>query len=135
SNKPGAVIFAKDIARVARFYEHAVAMANVHSDDDCIVLESTHLQLTVHAIPKAVADCIETSESPMRRSNVAVKLCFPVSSLGDAHQHAVAFGGGMNSLANAWKGVGFVACDGHDPEGNVIQFREFVARLAMPENP
>lgn len=39
--KPGAVFFAKDISRVARFYQELLDMGVTHSDEGVIVLESS----------------------------------------------------------------------------------------------
>lgn len=124
SNKPGAVIFAKQIERMVAFYEHVLALSNAYSDDDHCVLESTHLQLTLHAIPTPIAETITVCDPPALRSNAAVKLYFPVVSIAHARAQAAAFGGSVNPTDNEWQGRGFRACDGFDPEGNLVQFRE-----------
>lgn len=78
----------------------------------------------VHAIPKRVADTITIASPPKLRDERAVKLFFPVASLADARDKAPALGGGLSPTKKEWEARGFRACDGYDPEGNVVQFRE-----------
>jgi predicted enzyme related to lactoylglutathione lyase len=51
-------------------------------------------------------------------------LCLPVVSIAAARSLAVAHGGAIKSPQHEWEARGFRACDGYDPEGNVIQVRE-----------
>jgi hypothetical protein len=53
-----------------------------------------------------------------------VKLVFAVPSIAQARAWAPALGGELNPPEKMFEARGFRACDGHDPEGNVIQFRE-----------
>jgi len=122
--KPGAVLFAKDLPRVAKFYESLVSMAVTHSDEGVIVLESANQQLVIHGIPDRIAKTIEITSPPARRTDMAVKLVFPVASIDDARLKAPALGGELNPKKKEFVARGFRACDGCDPEGNVIQFRE-----------
>lgn len=122
--KAGAVLFAKDIERVAKFYAEVVPMRIALSQRDLIVLESAQSQLVVHPIPETIARSIEITDPPARRTDVAVKLIFPVSSLAATRAKAPAFGGALNPPGKEFAARGFRACDGHDPEGNVVQFRE-----------
>jgi predicted enzyme related to lactoylglutathione lyase len=124
TQKPGAVLFAKDVSRVAKFYERLVPMTAVHAEAELIVLESASFQLIVHGIPTRIAKSIPISVPPKLRSGVAVKLVFPVKSLAAARTRAKALGGELNPKRKEFEARGFVACDGHDPEGNVVQFRE-----------
>lgn len=120
----GAVIFAKDLQRVAAFYETLLGLTAVHSESDHIVLASAPIELVIHAIPKAIADSFEITVPPERRSETAIKLYFPVASIAEARARAAALGGELNSPEGEWTARGFRACDGHDPEGNVLQLRE-----------
>jgi predicted enzyme related to lactoylglutathione lyase len=122
--KPGAVLFAKDIARVAKFYAEVVPMAVTLEQPDLVVLESAPSQLVVHPIPAKIARSIDITDPPERRTDVAVKLIFPVASLAEARAKAPALGGQLNPPEKEFTARGFRACDGHDPEGNVVQFRE-----------
>ena len=120
----GAVVFAKDLARVAKFYEEVLSMAVVHSEQDHVVLESLAYQLVIHAIPKKIAASIEISVPPERRTETPIKLFFLVPSIAEARAKAAALGGELNPMEGEWEARGFRACDGHDPEGNVVQLRE-----------
>jgi predicted enzyme related to lactoylglutathione lyase len=126
SSKPmtGAVVFAKNIARVAKFYEEMMSMSVVHADGDHVVLESACVQLVVHGIPKRIADTIEIADPPEIREQTPIKLFFPVPSLAEARTKAPPLGGKVGPRSKEWEARGFRACDGHDPEGNVLQFRE-----------
>lgn len=125
--KPSAVVFAKNLRRVARFYEEVVSMSIVHTDQDHIVLDSEPMQLVVHSIPKQIADGIKILEPPEVREGMPIKLCLPVTSIAHARDKAAALGGKLDSKQDEWQARGFRACDGHDPEGNVVQFRESVS--------
>jgi hypothetical protein len=99
----------------------------VHADQDHTVLESGHFQLGVHAVRNGIGDTIEITQPPRIRTNLPIKLCFPVVSIPDARQSALALGGMPNPSAQEWVERGFRICDGYDPEGNVIQVRSNMA--------
>jgi predicted enzyme related to lactoylglutathione lyase len=122
--KHGAVLFAKDLPRVAAFYRELAQMTQTVSEKRLIVLESASYQLVIHGIPKAVADRINITTPPLRRVDMPTKLVFPVKSLADARAVAVALGGQIDAPSAQFSARGFTACDGFDPEGNVVQFRE-----------
>jgi predicted enzyme related to lactoylglutathione lyase len=122
--KHGAVLFAKDLPRVARFYSELLGMVQTVTETRLIVLESDSFQLVIHGIPKAVADRLDITTPPERRVDLPTKLVFPVPSLAQARADAVALGGQVDAPSAEFKARGFVACDGFDPEGNVVQFRE-----------
>ena len=124
----GAIVHAKDIARVARFYAEVADLEIVHEVEDHIVLESETHELVVVAIPAATAARIVISTPPARRENTAFKLTFAVASLAEARAAARATGGELNPPAKEWNFQGMRVCDGCDPEGNMIQVRE-----ALPE--
>jgi predicted enzyme related to lactoylglutathione lyase len=122
--KPSAVVFAKDVAKVATFYAELISMSIVHTDPDHIVLDSDAMQLVIHAIPVAVADSISITEPPEVREGMPIKLCLPVASIATARDKAAQLGGNVYLAQDEWQGRNFRACDGYDPEGNVVQFRE-----------
>ena len=123
SPKPGAVLFAKDMHRIARFYEKVLGLAVAHVGSDIVVLESAQSQLIVHAIPERIAASITISEPPRIREASSLKLVFPVASIDHARDEASAAGGGLKPKSREFEARGFRACDGHDPEGNVFQVR------------
>lgn len=122
--KSGAVLFAKDLPRMAKFYEELLGLSVVVADGEKIVLESAEFLLVLHAVPKEIADSISITSPPELRTNVPVKLFFPVASLAEARAKAAALGGALYPSHKEWGGRGFRACDGYDPEGNIVQLRE-----------
>ncbi len=131
-HKPGAVIFAKDLASISRFYAELLPMAVAHSAPDHTVLESPDFQLVVHAIPQHIADSFEIASPPERRSDSAIKLFLSVTDLAQARATAARLGGALNDPELEWETRDFRACDGYDPEGNVLQLRVNTAP-ALPE--
>jgi predicted enzyme related to lactoylglutathione lyase len=120
----GAIVHAKDIRRLARFYAAVADLEIVHEVADHVVLESETYELVVVAIPAAAAARIVIATPPVRRENTAFKLSFAVDSLAEARSAARDAGGELNAPAKEWEFQGMRVCDGCDPEGNMIQVRE-----------
>jgi len=121
---PGAVIFAKDVSKLTRFYEQIFSMVIKIKDRDKVILESEYFSLVIHAIPIDVSKNIEISVPPKVRENTPVKLYLPVISIAEARVKANELGGKVNPKDSEWGAANFMACDGFDPEGNVVQFRQ-----------
>ena len=122
--KPSAVVFAKDVAGMARFYGHVAGMEEVYGDKDHVVLDGGHFQLVIHGIPAHIAASIEITRPPQIRDAMPIKICLPVHGIDEARTRAAQLGGHIGARAKEWQARGFTACDGHDPEGNVFQVRE-----------
>ncbi len=122
--KPSAVVFAKDVARVAGFYQQVAGLTEVLRDKDHVVLDDAGYQLVIHGIPKKIAAGIQITSPPRVREGTPIKVCLPVLSIEQARQHAAALGGQVGAKSREWEARGFRACDGYDPEGNVFQLRE-----------
>lgn len=120
--KAGLFIYAKDPERLAGFYASVAGMVRLKSSPELLVLESPDLQLLVHAIPEHIARDIVIASPPERREDTALKFFFTVPSLSKARELAERHGGAV--FNENWRGPGFVACNGMDPEGNVFQVRE-----------
>jgi catechol 2,3-dioxygenase-like lactoylglutathione lyase family enzyme len=118
------VIYAKDPARVARFYEEVAGLRLIERDAAFILLDGASVELLVHAIPAEIASTFEIGVPPERREHGAIKPCFAVTDLQRARQRALAVGGMLDPAASEWTWRGLRHCDGHDPEGNVIQLRQ-----------
>jgi predicted enzyme related to lactoylglutathione lyase len=119
----GAVLYAKDLARVSRFYAQVAGMRVVEEEAGHVVLESACFQLVVVAAPAAIANSIVIEAPPKRREATPIKLIFSVDSFEDARMVAHALGGELNGPEREWESRGARVCDGCDPEGNVIQLR------------
>jgi predicted enzyme related to lactoylglutathione lyase len=122
--KAAAVLYAKNIDRVSAFYAEVTGLSIIHSAEDHIVLESSIFQLVVVAIPEHIAASIELTTPPFRRADTPIKLTFLVESISIARAVATSFGGEVNPAEQEWQFQEYRVCDGHDPEGNVVQFRE-----------
>jgi predicted enzyme related to lactoylglutathione lyase len=120
----GAVIYAKNLARVSAFYAQVAELAVIDAADDHVVHQAGDYQLVVHAMPADIAATIDISDPPLRREDSAVKLVFVVPSIGRARTLSALHGGELNAPEREWQYKGCKVCDGHDPEGNVIQLRE-----------
>lgn len=120
----GAVIYAKSITRVSAFYAEIAGLRDTYAEQDYIVLESAAFQLVVVAIPAQLAATIGVAVPPRPREDTAIKLVLPVASIANARLAAQSLGGQLNPPESEWQFQGSRVCDGHDPEGNVVQFRE-----------
>jgi len=127
----GAIVYAKDIHALARFYAAVADLEVMHEVDDHIVLESETVELVIVAIPPATAARIVITTPPQRRENTAFKLVFAVPSLEQARATAHANGGELNPPNREWKFQSLRMCDGCDPESNMIQLRELPADAGL----
>ncbi|MGA9333997.1 MAG: VOC family protein [Rudaea sp.] len=121
--REGVFIYAKDLARLAGFYESFLGLSRVHATSQLVVLDSNAIQLIVHAMPPDIAESISISNPPRRREDTALKFFFAVPSIAGARASAPALGGEV--LAEEWEGPGFRVSNAVDPEGNIFQVREF----------
>ncbi len=122
--RAGLFIYAKDLPRLAGFYESLLGMSRVHASPELVVLRSPDIQLTVHAIAPSIASSISVSSPPLQRENAALKFFFTVPSIVEARAGAPSLGGEV--LTEQWQGPGFLVCNAVDPEGNIFQVRESV---------
>jgi len=120
----GASVYAKDLDRVRRFYEEVCELQLVEAGSEFVALERGPIQLVIVRIPEQIAQTIEISVPPQRREDTALKLMFVVRSIANARQAAIELGGAIDGVEKEWKFRGMRVCDGHDPEGNVVQVRE-----------
>ena len=128
--RAGLFVYAKDIERVAGFYQAVAGMARLRSDEELIVLQSPDIQLLVHRIPVRYAGDIVITSPPRRREQTALKFFFSVASIAATREAAARLGGEV--FTENWQGPGFVVCNAMDPEGNVFQVREFEAGPSVP---
>ena len=112
---------------MTQFYKALASMTFLHGDDGQSVLEIEDFQLVIHALRGAPKSSDVNGTVAVRR-DAYVKICLPVESIATARTIAPALGGGIKPSKNEFEARGFRACDGHDPEGNVIQVRELATR-------
>jgi predicted enzyme related to lactoylglutathione lyase len=119
--KPSVVVFVADVRRVSTFYRELASMAVLIEDEGYAVMETEGFQVVIHRLsgePPVTPAAIHVREDSY------VKVCLPVASIAAARALAAAHGGAIKPPQHEWEARGFRACDGHDPEGNVIQVRE-----------
>ena len=119
-----AVIYAKNMLLVSKFYEAIAGLAVTEAEPGHAVLEANGFQLTVVAIPEPVAVSVEVADPPLRREGTPIKLVHFVPSISAAREKVAKLGGLLNPSEREWLFQDTRVCDGHDPEGNVFQLRE-----------
>lgn len=122
--RAGLFVYAKDLDRLSAFYESLLGMVRRHASPELVVLHSPDIQLTIHAIPPAIAAKVVIATPPVKRDGAAYKFFFTVPSLEAAAAAAASLGGEV--LPEEWKGPGFRVRNAVDPEGNIFQLRESV---------
>jgi catechol-2,3-dioxygenase len=120
----GAVLFAKDLEQVATFYSRMLGLAEATRDNAHIRLESLAFELVVHRLTHGGGPARDIDGPLARRAAAAFKPVFFVPSISSLRDVAESCGGLMEPVDREWSFNGTTVCDGIDPEGNVIQFRE-----------
>jgi predicted enzyme related to lactoylglutathione lyase len=115
-----AVLFAKDLERMATFYSVALGMKRGTSDEHHVVLQRSDFELIVHQIPNHIAHGIEIADPPARREAGSLRLDYPVESIESSRSLAKSFGGGIDEVPPPWAERGTNFYLGYDPEGNVF---------------
>jgi predicted enzyme related to lactoylglutathione lyase len=96
SSKVSAVLFAKNLQRVATFYSMALGMKCASSDEYHSVLHCRGFELIVHQIPKHIADDIVVESLPKGRVGGAVRLDYPVQDIDESRRAARSLGGDID---------------------------------------
>ncbi|MGY3922646.1 glyoxalase/bleomycin resistance/dioxygenase family protein [Aeromonas jandaei] len=122
--RAGALIYAREPGLLSHFYRTLLQMEIRSQSEQLIVLENGDIQLLVHAIPEPYIEQVVVTTPPALREQGAIKLFFTVPSLAWAEAKAADLGGGL--LPQQWSGPGFVVRNAFDPEGNILQLREFL---------
>jgi predicted enzyme related to lactoylglutathione lyase len=117
------VIYAKDLHKVADFYRRTLSLALLEEAADFVVLGGAGVEIAVVRMADAIAERVEITSPPRIREETPIKCSFRVDDLQRAKDRAEAAGGAIRPLASAWCWRGQWHLDGHDPEGNVLQFR------------
>lgn len=125
--RPGVVVFVADVPAMRRFYQALASMTLLHEDQQHAVLEIEGFQLVIHAIAGASPVVAPPGDRVPPREDSYLKACLPVESIAAARARAATFGGCIRPPESEWAARGFRACDGQDPEGNVLQVREGAA--------
>jgi hypothetical protein len=118
------VVFAKNKKRLSAFYRQTLTLEVIESQSSHELLSARGIEIVVHAISRKYAADIKISKPPQIREDSPFKPAFVVKSLDHVRAAAVATGGGLKAIELAWQIRGATVLDGHDPEGNVVQFKQ-----------
>jgi hypothetical protein len=121
--RAGAVVYSVEPERLVPFYERVCGLTRIDGPTGAVALVSDSWELHVVAVPPSIAATIELTSPPARRTATPLKLVFDVADLVAARAVAAACGGVIDPPDREWTFEGAVRCDGHDPEGNVVQLR------------
>jgi len=116
----GAVLYAKDMARLAGFYAGVAGLPVTETTADLTRLGHGPGALLIHRIPAHIAATFEIASPPERREDAAIKLSFRVADLAAARAEAARCGGGLDDATHEWEWAGDRICNAYDPEGNVL---------------
>ncbi|MGW8367704.1 MAG: VOC family protein [Gammaproteobacteria bacterium] len=113
-----AVLFAKNLEKLVRFYTEALGLTKGASDDSHAVLTCRDFELIIHQIPQPAADHVRIEQPPVRRSGSAMRLDYRVVDLEGSRERSKQLGGIIDEQPPEWAqgDANFVL--GHDPEGN-----------------
>jgi predicted enzyme related to lactoylglutathione lyase len=120
----GIVLFAKSKKRVSAFYQECLGLRAVESKPSHDLLRGDTYEIVVHAIPRKVAAGIVITAPPVARTQAIFKPTFVVRSLDKVRVAAEKTGGFLKPESGAWHFRGCTVLDGHDPEGNQVQFKQ-----------
>jgi len=118
------VLYAKDLAILQAFYKGVFQLEVEQSELDHVVLGSSTSQLVIVQVPASIASTIHIADPPARRTQTPVKLVFDVEGISAARGAVLNLRGGIDPTESEWIFQGYRVCDGHDPEGNVVQFQQ-----------
>lgn len=123
----GAVIYATDLDRLAEFYAGALQFQIVMRDSQHVVLTANSFELVLLKRESAANPVESDSTIPRpRRSEAAVKPVFVIDSIASARVAAPPLGGIVNAVAHEWRFGPYQVCDALDPDGNVLQLRQYL---------
>ena len=126
----GAVVYVLDLARAVEFYRLATNWTVLERESSFVTLQSPSKEsatvLTLVQIPEAIAAEITLEDPPVRREDTPIKLSFFVKDLAAVRDLAPTVGGVVDAAETEWVFGSVRVCDGHDPEGNVVQFRQSI---------
>jgi predicted enzyme related to lactoylglutathione lyase len=118
------VVFAKNKKCVSAFYRATLGLAAAEEAPSHDLLQGPGIELVIHAIPRRIAAQITITKPPRVREDTPLKPAFVVKDLEAVRAAAEATGGNLKPLDAAWQIRGHAVLDGHDPEGNVVQFKQ-----------
>jgi len=123
-----AVVYAKEAARVALFYEQVLELVRIEETSSFVLLAGAAYELSVVAMPAHLAEQVWLQGPPAPREETPIKLSFLVPAIEARRQVVLTAGGSLKPAKAAWSWRGQLHLDGLDPEGNVFQLRQLAAQ-------
>jgi predicted enzyme related to lactoylglutathione lyase len=117
----GAVLYAEDHVRVARFYQKVLGFALLESESGHTRLQGHGFELVIHAHLTQDQLAADRNAPPKRRTAAAVRLIFAVPDVSSCRSAAAVHGGQIDRDPPVWAGSDADLRLGHDPEGNIFQ--------------
>jgi len=110
-----AMIFVKDIHRMAEFYTNTLGLRPIEETrmENWVEFEAGATRFSLHAVPAEIARGIEISSPPRPRETNPVKLSFEVDDVASECRRLESLG--VTIIERPWG-----AYDAVDPEGNVF---------------
>jgi len=115
-----AVLFAKQLTRLAGFYQAVFGLKPARSDADHVLLRFDGFELVIHQIPKQLLASASDDSPVERRERSAIRLDFPISDITYARREANRLSGVIDDLPPPWTDGDASFFLGQDPEGNVF---------------
>src|SRR5262245_48082400 len=113
------VIYAKDRARLARFYAAAFGLTMEREEQGSVLLGSNDLEVAIVQVTMAIANGINVAAPPEPRAATPIKVSFLVADIESLRPAIERSGGVLKPPDAAWSWSGASHLDGWDPEGNV----------------
>ena len=123
--RQGCVVFAKNRMRVSAFYQQTLELNVEECEPSHDLLRDAGCEVVVHSIPREHAATIEFVTPVEPREVTPFKPTFVVHSLEAVRVAAARTGGYLKPIEHAWRWRDFIVLDGWDPEGNIVQFKEW----------
>lgn len=121
----GLVVFAKNKKKISAFYRQTLGLKAIEEKPSHDLLQGPGIEIVIHTIPRQYAADIQITRPPQVREDTALKPSFVVPDLAAVRAAALATGGWLKPPEQAWQIRGATVLDGHDPEGNVVQFKSY----------
>jgi hypothetical protein len=121
-------IYSADFQRLAKFYEEALDLALVEVGEGYVCLGKNGIEVNILRMNGKPGKVFESGKSFTIREEAAIKCSFLVSSFEHVKNAISTYGGFLKNEDEAWEWRGARHLDGHDPEGNVVQYRVLNSR-------
>jgi len=114
----GAMLFVKNLGEMTAFYRDVIGLRPIEQTrrEDWVEFDAGGARFALHAIPRNIAERLETTDPPSVREGQSHKLIFATDDADAEKERLVA--AGVTILDRPWGGW-----DAVDPEGNVLGVR------------